>query len=332
MLSKSIYINGLAGCFPSAGDGGDALLLHAEEPGYKEYLDATSARRLSRLLKMALVCSKQALAQAGDPLPDGVVTGTGLGCIEDTEKFLNTLLDNELGMLSPTSFIQSTHNTISGQIALMLKCHSYNNTWAHRWLSFEQAMDDALLLLEEGHHHVLVGSADDLTPRVHEILQELALYRSDVQDTKTPLAGESVCYFVVSTTRNDQTKARVAGLKMFDHSVDPAAEAIRFVAECGVDVSEVDAVIFGNNGDSFDYLYEEVRGRFPLAGHFIWKDRVGESFTSVAYAWKMACGLVQPAYTANKTEVDTGHKLYHNVLIYNQFRNRQHSFSLLQRA
>ena len=73
-------------------------------------------------------------------LPD-----TGLGCLEDTEKFLSSIYTNEEKLLNPTPFIQSTHNTVAGAIALAIKCHGYNATYTHRGFSFESALEDALI-------------------------------------------------------------------------------------------------------------------------------------------------------------------------------------------
>ena len=51
-------------------------------------------------------------------------------------------------ILTPTSFIQSTHNTVGGQIALELQCKGYNFTYVHGSNSFESALLDAKLQLE----------------------------------------------------------------------------------------------------------------------------------------------------------------------------------------
>ena len=57
--------------------------------------------------------------------------------------FLRKMIEFEEKMLSPTAFIQSTHNTVGAQIALLLKCHHYNNTIVHRAFSFENALTEA---------------------------------------------------------------------------------------------------------------------------------------------------------------------------------------------
>ena len=62
--------------------------------------------------------------------------------------FLTKMVENNEELLTPTAFIQSTHNTIGAQIALMLQCNNYNNAFVHRGFSFESALLDAMLLIE----------------------------------------------------------------------------------------------------------------------------------------------------------------------------------------
>lgn len=64
------------------------------------------------------MASALAMKDANVESVDAIITGTGLGCIEDSEKFLKSILDNKEEFLTPTSFIQSTHNTVGAQIAL----------------------------------------------------------------------------------------------------------------------------------------------------------------------------------------------------------------------
>ena len=97
------------------------------EPNFKDFINPLQLRRMSRIIKRAIASSLTAVEQSGIAVPEAIISGTGLGCIEDTEKFLSAMIENEEKFLQPTYFIQSTHNTISSQIAIYLKCHSYNN-------------------------------------------------------------------------------------------------------------------------------------------------------------------------------------------------------------
>jgi len=135
----------------------------AQYPNYKDYIAPSASRRMATGVKMGVSAATKALHNAQLAQPDAIITGTGMGCIEDTEKFLNTIIGNDEEFLTPTSFIQSTHNTVGAQIALGLKCKAYNNTYVHAALSFESALLDAQLLLQqEEAQHVLVGGVDEL--------------------------------------------------------------------------------------------------------------------------------------------------------------------------
>src|SRR5690606_35405111 len=116
---------------------------------YKEFISPAASRRMANGVKMGFSSAKFALEKSNLAQPYAIITGTGMGCIENTEKFLNTLLANNEEFLTPTSFIQSTHNTVGAQIALGLECKGYNATYVHGALSFESALIDAQLMLQQ---------------------------------------------------------------------------------------------------------------------------------------------------------------------------------------
>ena len=137
-------------------------------PEFKDILPPTALRRLSPILKISLTT---AIRCVNDSEFDGIVVGTGLGCLQDTEKFLLTINNATSDVLSPTAFIQSTHNTIGGQISLFLKNHAYNMTHTQNALSFEISLLDGMTLLSEGKSNILVGAADEKIPFL-ELLNE----------------------------------------------------------------------------------------------------------------------------------------------------------------
>ena len=105
-------------------------------------------RRMSRVVKSGVAAGIESLLEFGARAPiDAIITATGLGCIADSEKFLDGLIAGDETMLNPTPFIQSTFNTVGAQIALLRGLHCYNTTYAHRWTSFENALTDAALRL-----------------------------------------------------------------------------------------------------------------------------------------------------------------------------------------
>ena len=166
-------------------------------------------RRMSRVVKSGVAAGIESLLEFGDRAAvEAVVTATGLGCIADSEKFLDSLIANEERMLNPTPFIQSTFNTVGAQIALLRGLHCYNTTYAHRWTSFENALTDAALRIGAGWSQaVLVGAFDETTPSVEKVLQRLRV----AQEGRW---GESSVFFVLTAERFDCSVAEITGIRI----------------------------------------------------------------------------------------------------------------------
>lgn len=129
-------------------------------PDYKKYIPSASLRRFSPVLRMAVTAAME--CQNNIDAPFGAISiGTSLGCLKDTERFLQTFIQTKGNSISPTAFIQSTHNTIAGAISIALHNHAYNMTHTQNSLSFETALVDALLCVDEGNKNVLLGAADE---------------------------------------------------------------------------------------------------------------------------------------------------------------------------
>ena len=130
--------------------------------------DALMRRRMSRIVRQGVTAGW--VAQEGHPV-DAILTATGMGCLTDSEKFLRNVIDTDEQLLSPTSFIQSTFNTIGATIALLQGNHAYNMTYTHGGDSFLSAVLDGVMLLEEGQHHeILVGAVEEFTPTLKTLL------------------------------------------------------------------------------------------------------------------------------------------------------------------
>lgn len=168
-------------------------------------------RRMSRVVKSGVAAGIESLLEFGDRAAvEAVVTATGLGCIADSEKFLDSLIANEERMLNPTPFIQSTFNTVGAQIALLRGLHCYNTTYANRWTSFENALTDAALRIGAGlSRAVLVGAFDETTPSVEKVLQRLGMAQQGGW-------GESSVFFVLTAEAFDTSVAAITGIRFPD--------------------------------------------------------------------------------------------------------------------
>lgn len=130
----------------------------------RNYVKPLEIRRMGKIIKSSLLSSLQALEQAGIECPDAIITATSLGCLENSERLLVQLHEEGEAMLKPTYFMQSTHNTISSNIAIHTKCNGYNMTYTHGNQSLEWALRDAKMLLRSGKVcSVLVGLHDETT-------------------------------------------------------------------------------------------------------------------------------------------------------------------------
>ena len=109
----------------------DSAHMKCIEPNYRDYINPVQMRRMSRILKMGVAAAGKCLRDAAVEVPDAIIVGTGLGMMGDTEKFLVSLIGNGEQLLTPTAFIQSTHNTVGAHIAVMLKCNKYNLTYVN---------------------------------------------------------------------------------------------------------------------------------------------------------------------------------------------------------
>lgn len=163
------------------------------EPDYESILDVRAMRRLSKILKMGLFTALSVKNQA-NLQPDAIICGTALGCLDDTYQFLRNMSDREEQMLTPTAFIQSTHNTLAGTLGIMLQNHCYNITWSNREFSFFDALEDSVLRLEHSaEDNILVTAADEMPQAVSEIIDNMNL------DCPIPLNSEGAASFWISS-------------------------------------------------------------------------------------------------------------------------------------
>ncbi|MCX6244181.1 MAG: beta-ketoacyl synthase chain length factor [Bacteroidetes bacterium] len=324
----------------------DADYLKCIEPAsYKPYIDPIQSRRMSRLIKMGIASAKMCLNEAGCTMPDAIITGTGLGSVEDTEKILGTIhLDQPF--LNPTPFMQSTYNTISSQIAIQLKCHNYNSTYVHRTFSFESSIQDALLQIAEGTgRNILAGGIDEMTLNHLNITRRPGHWKmSPVKnlemltwDSPGALAGEGASYFLLSAERSETTYAQLLSVKTIYKPANPGIierHLQDLVTASGLDIKDISLVILGINGDNRnDGFYRDFSSSlFPDTPVAFYKQLCGEYHTSTGFALWLAANILKRQSVPSVIRLDQiPCDLPHNVLIYNQYYNVNHSLMLVTR-
>ena len=253
------------------------------DPSFKEYVSPIEARRMGKILKRALATSKEAIKASQLETVDAIITGTGFGCIENTEFFLDALCKEGEQLLKPTYFMQSTHNTISSLVAIQLKNHGYNATYAHKGISFDSALQDAWMQLRLGKiNSALVGGHDEMTPSFFTILQKGEVFGKNVT-----LTGEAAVSVVLGTTE-ENALCRLSGFKMLykPSLADLTASVSALLQSAGKSLSDIDGILTGMNGDEAcdrGYL-EETKALFGDKPILHYKHLFGESFTASGLA------------------------------------------------
>jgi len=310
----------------------DVRSLRCLEPQYSGFIDPMVSRRMSRIIKMGVCSALKCIRDSGIKEPDAIITGTGMGCVEDTGKFLASIYENEEKLLNPTPFIQSTHNTVAASIALILKCHGYNNTYGHRGFSFESALLDAMMLLkEEQAENILVGALDELTPDLFAITDRLGFWKKEtinnlhLNDYKSrgTIAGEGTAFFSLSRLKSEKSFATINSVKTFLKPV-----SLQNLENSLKESGEPDLVILGINGNTAgDEVYNEIRRGILKGVPAAWyKHLCGEYDTSTAFALAMAAGIIREQRVPEIMKLDNVPVAgIRRVLIFNHLRNVNHS-------
>lgn len=320
-------------------------IVKAIEPNYKEFIPPAMIRRMSKTVKMSSVASHYALKEAGIEQPDAIIVGTGMGCSQDSEKFLKNVIDNHEEFLTPTFFIQSTHNTVAGQIALGLQCHAYNFTYVNTSSSLEFSLLDAQLQINDGEaENVLVGSTDEQTDRTmglyclnNTIKKETDLPANYLNsNTNGVIWGEGASFFVVGKDKTESSYARLKNIQI-SNKVDliEMQDFIQnFLTQNNLSNHDIDAVILGFSGDAdSDMYYTKAMDLFPDSVQLYYKHLSGEFNTASGFSIFMACHILKEQQIPEIMMINEEKKEnVKNVLLYNHLGGDDHSLVLLEKA
>jgi 3-oxoacyl-[acyl-carrier-protein] synthase II len=312
----------------------------AIEPQYSEVLpNSGDLRRMSRLVKMGMYVSQKCLQQSDIQEVDAITVGCALGGTELSEKFLSNILELKENQLSPTPFIQSLPNTIGGQIALGLKCYGYNMTYTHRGFSFESALTDALLLMDENENtnKVLVGGTDELSNIYFDLMQKAGYIKSQKESVETAqsnglMLGEGSTFMLLSKQKTEKSLAEIKGIKMLYKPQDSTyltEQVVEFLAKNNLQISDIQLVVSGNSGDCIqdEKINEANKNLFENIPKIYFKNYCGEYFTASSFAVWMAVRHLNAYETT--PDVAFSFPKPKNILIINHYRDTNYSLILV---
>lgn len=306
----------------------DNALYNCIHPEYKQYIDPRALRRMSPVIRMGLATAKISLEEAGIVQPDAILVGSGLGCVSDTVKFLRQLIDNQESLLNPTAFIQSTHNTVSGQIALMLACRAYNLTFSQNSVSFESALLEAMMLLCEGsYRNILLGGIDEAVEDSFRLMQQNGCVNGPV--------GEGSTFFVLASEQTECSMARVDGLEIVNQckAEELSRRTIDFLASRGLMPEDIDLFLSGREkNDNPDGIYRQVEQLFDEAKLAGYKHLAGAYDTASAFGLWLGAKIIQSDYVPDAVRILSAKLARHpirHILLFNQAKGCDFSWILL---
>jgi Beta-ketoacyl synthase, N-terminal domain len=313
--------------------------LQAIEPAYSQ-IPPGILRRMGKAVRMGVGAAMPLLQN--NIQPDGIIMGTTNCGKDDSLKFLTQIIEYDEGVLTPINFVQSTPNGVAAQISLLTKNHGYNISHLHLGQAFELAITDAAMMLQENPlHNYLLGAVDDISLYNYNSEVKGGWYKEEVipgnnfftTNSAGSIAGEGAAMFLVNNNKN----AAIAKLLAVD-TLNTTNEFLvqerlqHFITANLPDGEKIDLFLTGENGDSRLLKYynscEAVMDSAVAVARY--KHMCGEYSTSTAMAVWLCCQILQqqtvPQHMLKK---DTGKTQYRNILIYNNYQIKQHSFILV---
>ena len=324
----------------------DKNVLTCIAPDFKTYINPIQMRRLSRMLRIGLSAAVICLRDSKVAMPDGIVTATGYGFLDETAKFLKEILEQRENQLTPTYFMQGTSNALAGLVALTIKCMGYNNTYASKGFAFENAINDAIMQLNENAGaNFLVGSYDEAAEVQYtasirashfktEFINNLSLFDTN---TKGSIQGEGSAFFMLSGISSASTLCKLSDMEVL---YKPSAKELQdgldnFLATNTLRPSDIDLIINGVSGDvqHDDVVNSLINSRFKQNTQTRFKHLCGEYSTATSFALWLGATILKRQQVPEIIKVQRDHHPeLETILIVNQYMGKSFTFILLRRV
>ncbi len=355
-MNKPVYyINGVGSISPQRTFNNDEFLpeissyienkLDCVLPEFKDYINPIQLRRLSRMLRAGLSAAIICLRDSNNQQPDGIITSTGDGFLRDTNKFLNEIFEFNEKQLTPTYFMQGTHNALAGLVALTLKCKGYNNTYVTSGLAFETSLHDAMMQLNaDPDKTFLLGALDERDDAQYKIHLRTDNYKKEKinsrslfdNPTRGTLQGEGTCFFSLSGQPGSNVWGLLKDVKVI-HKPENANEIRSALHEVltanDLRADQLDVLVNGVSGDVIhdQLLAEIVETELSFLPEVRFKHLCGEYCTASSFGLWLGLSILKkqviPAsvlFNGKKPKNPIKH-----VLLLNQYFGRNYSFILI---
>lgn len=292
------------------------------QPNYKQWIKPMKLRRMSKIVRMGLACTKDIISQTNTEDFDSIIVGTGLGCIKDTVKFIETINSVSTSSIPPTAFIQSTHNTIAGQIALQFSNNNYNMTYVQNGVSFEHALIDGHLKVLEGNDNILVGALDEMI----DYLQSLAKI-AEIENPNSYTEGSA--FFNLTNKKDEKSYAELVKTMTFicgeDFNLEETINS--FLGSLNLEINDIDLVF----SSSDNFISEKKHILHSFKNKVFYEKYCGKYFTSSAFGFYLACQSFKENIEDVNLVFEVKIQQLHYSLIVNNYMDKVVGLTLLRR-
>jgi hypothetical protein len=316
-------------------------ILNVIEPSWKNYIPRNQLRRMGKAVRIGVGVGLKLIEENSDyKKSDAIIITSKNGGLQDCIQFLEQIMKYGDGALTPTNFVQSTPNAISGNIALATENQAYNMTHVNSSFSFIDGLRDADLLLSEYiDYKVLIGSVEEISEYNYIINQLEERYKEESinslellnSKTKGSICGESSVFFGLS---NDTEGNKIEGYDtlLSDDSDEVIEFIIDFIKSHNLTQNEVDTLVLGFNGDiEQDIIYRTlIESNFKTSSVYSFKDLFGEHPSVISMGVWYANSLLNNLIPLNKN-ITTIERSINRVLIFNQFDSYENSLVLVSK-
>ncbi len=211
-----------------------------------QHLDHRQIKRMDRFAQLAIVATKEAIADAGfdisksDPTRAGVIIGTGIGGLTELEEQHKRLLEKGPSKVSAFTIPKLMANASSGHISIEFGLQGVNTTVATACASAGNAMGDAFNSIRKGLADLIVtgGTEAALTPlglAAFAAMKALSVRNDDPQQASRPFDKD----------RDGFVLSEGAGVLIFEEYESAKRRGARIYAEvlgCGATADSGDMV------------------------------------------------------------------------------------------
>ena len=141
---------------------------------------------------------------------------------------------------------------------------------------------------------------------------------------------------VLSATKQENTYAEVKDVVIYNvlEQSEVLDKLYLFLSDNGLEANDVDALVLGYNGDVvFDGYYALIGESLREVPQLYYKHLSGEYNTASSFGLWAAAHMLRMQLVPDVLKINSfEHTSFKNIILYNQYKGKDHSFTLISKA